>query len=108
MKKNLVKLATTGTIAAMMLIPSLTFADGFRDHRASNDRNQWSNLAIGAGAVGLIGLLSNNSTLATIGLAGAGYSVYRADTVRGYDCYRPTFDRHDVRFDGHRPDRRGR
>jgi hypothetical protein len=101
MRTNFAKLATTGAIAALMIVPSFALADGYR---ARQDRNGWNNLAIGAGAVGVIGLLSHNSTLATVGLVGAGYSVYRADTVGRY-CR--DWDRHDFRYDGrHDHDRR--
>lgn len=91
--RNGMKIATFGTMAALMLVPSLTFAN------TRGDRNEWNNLAIGAAALGVIGALSHNSTLAAVGVGGAAYSVYRADTVRGYDCHRPRFDRDHVRFD---------
>jgi hypothetical protein len=95
MKKNLTKLATIGTVVCLAVAPSLTFANG------RNDRNEWNGVAIGAAAVGLAGILTNNGTLATIGLGGTAYSVYRADTVRGYDCHRPVVFRRDVRVDRH-------
>jgi hypothetical protein len=91
MRTNLLKIATLGTAAAILAVPSLSLADG----RARQDRNQWNSVAIGAAAVGVIGLLSHNDTLATAGLAGAGYSIYRADSVRNGD-----WDRHDFRYDG--------
>ncbi len=94
MKTNLVKLATTAAVATLMIVPSLSFADG---HRSRQDRNQWNNIAIGSGALGVIGLLGHNDTLATLGLLGAGYSAYRANTVSD-NCN--TWDQHSYRYDG--------
>jgi hypothetical protein len=45
-------------------------------------KNEWRNLAYGAGALGILGLINNNGPLTLLGAAGAGYSAYRYEQDR--------------------------
>jgi hypothetical protein len=45
-------------------------------------QDEWKNIAIGAGALGLLGLLKKDSTLTFVGTAGALYSLYRYEQDR--------------------------
>ncbi|RYG27252.1 hypothetical protein EON82_00190 [bacterium] len=51
-------------------------------NRRQDKKNQWRNLAIGGGALGVLGLLTKNSTLTYLGLGGGLYSVYRYEQDR--------------------------
>ncbi len=91
--------------------------DRWRDNRWNDNRqskkNEWRNLGIAGGAVGVYGLLSGNRTLAALGLGGGLYSAYRYEQDRKsqnrfdrdrYDLFRrPSFE-----YQGHRYDRRER
>lgn len=57
----------------------------YRRHR-EDKRNEWRNIAIGAGALGVLGALTHDDTLMFGGAAGALYSTYRYDQDRrGHD-----------------------
>jgi hypothetical protein len=78
-----------GLLAAIMAIgvlalPITASAQTLRQQSAQRQKqkNQWRNLAIGAGAVAAYGLLTKNKTLTLGGLAGAGYSLYRYEQDR--------------------------
>lgn len=47
-----------------------------------NNKNNWRNLAIGGGALSLVGLFTKNSTLTYLGLGGGLYSAYRYEQDR--------------------------
>ena len=51
------------------------------DHQQKN-KNQWRNITTVSGALGVLGLLKGNSTLALAGLAGALYSADRYERDR--------------------------
>ncbi|HWD39569.1 MAG TPA: hypothetical protein VG944_12020 [Fimbriimonas sp.] len=93
MKKNLTKIAAFGLIAGVAVLPATSFAADRHHWDHHRDRTNWNNIALGAGAVGLIGLLGHNDTLATIGLLGAGYSAIRAS-----DDHRHYYDRDHIRY----------
>ena len=82
------------------------------DHRQST-KNEWRNLGIAGGAVGVAGLLTGNRTLAALGLGGGLYSAYRYDQDRRsqdrdgrgrYELFRRTSFDHQ----GHHYERRER
>lgn len=50
--------------------------------RRQQTKNEWRNLAIGAGAVAILGLLQNDSRLVFAGAAGALYSAHRYEQDR--------------------------
>jgi hypothetical protein len=61
--------------------------DNDRDWRNDNDRrqqtkNEWRNIAIGAGALGILGLLQGDNTLFFGGMAGSLYSLNRYEQDR--------------------------
>jgi len=46
------------------------------------DKNNWRNLSIAGGALGVIGLLKHNALLTELGIGGGLYSVYRYEQDR--------------------------
>ncbi|HVT13697.1 MAG TPA: hypothetical protein VHE55_15640 [Fimbriimonadaceae bacterium] len=93
MKQTLTRSLAALAIGAVLMVPSLAGAQNW--HR-SNQKDQWKDLAIGAGAIGLIGALSHNDTLTTVGAAGALYSLYRYDSDGR--CYRRDWDDNHHRY----------
>ncbi|MFI5387359.1 MAG: hypothetical protein ACHQ50_14715, partial [Fimbriimonadales bacterium] len=77
-------------------------------HERQVTKNEWRNLAIAAGLVGVIGLLEHDKTLVFVGSAGALYSLYRYEEdrksqnrlarARAYYFSRPYFYRNGHRF----------
>ncbi len=77
--------------------------------RRQQTKNEWRNLAIGSGLVGVLGLLTKEPTLTFAGAAGALYSAYRyeqdrksqSSLARGRAFYfgQPYFYRNGQRFD---------
>jgi len=89
LRKWFTPVATLALMATMVAAPVSSFAQyrgGYRyqQHRA-NERSTWNNLAVGAAAVGVLGLATHNDTLGVLGLAGAAYSAYRA-SQDGANC----------------------
>jgi hypothetical protein len=82
-------------MAALIVLPAMSFA---ADRHERDQRNQWNNLAIGSGILGVVGLATHDDTLATIGLGGAAYSEYRASEVNRYDRDHDRFYRGDYRY----------
>ena len=105
MKKILTQSLAVLALGGAMMVPNLASAQSW--HR-QDQKDQWKNIAIGAGVVGLIGALSHNDTLTGIGAAGVLYSAYRYDTDG--DCYGQVWDVREHRYNWVRvPDRdRGR
>lgn len=83
MKRTLLKLSLAGLAATMTLMPAISMAQGKydRDHRQSQ-QNQWQNIGVGSAALGIIGLLTHDDTLAIAGAAGAIYSDTRYEQDR--------------------------
>jgi len=75
------KILAVTMIGALLVVPMTASAQSSRDHRQQS-KNQWRNLAYGAAAVGIFGLLKHNSTLTVAGAAGAAYSAYRYEQDR--------------------------
>ena len=75
------KSITLGIVAALL---TATLAAPFGAHADSRQKNKntWRNGAIGAGAVGLYGLLKGNKTATLLGAAGAAYSANRYEKDR--------------------------
>ena len=70
-------------------------------HRRA-ERNEWANLAVASGVVGLIGVATHNPTVAAVGLGGAIYGGIRYDDeVRPYG-YRYGHGWDDRRWRDHR------
>ena len=68
----------TALFTATLAVPFAAHAD---DSRQKN-KNTWRNGAIGAGAVGLYGLIKGNKTATLLGAAGAAYSANRYEQDR--------------------------
>lgn len=83
--------------------------DDWLAHHRRDTKNEWRNIAIGAGALGALGLLENDDTLAILGGAGALYSLNRyehdrksedrADRLRAKYFSHKHFYRDGVRYD---------
>ena len=81
----------------------------YNSTRRQQTKNEWRNLAIGAGLIGVLGLLKHDSTLTFAGAAGALYSAYRYEQdrksqsrearARAYYFSQPYFYRDGVRYD---------
>ena len=82
------RLLITKLLAAVLvlfgaLIPAVSNAqlDRILQNR-QNKKNEWRNIALGSGAVALLGLLKHDSTLVFAGTAGALYSAWRYEQDR--------------------------
>ena len=58
------------------------YGGGYEYDRRQETKNEWRNIGIAAGIVGLLGLLNNDSTLTFAGAAGALYSAHRYEQDR--------------------------
>jgi hypothetical protein len=91
--------------------------DRENDHR-QRTKNEWRNIAIGAGALGVLGLLNHDNTLTFAGAAGALYSLNRyeqdrrsqsrLESARAEYFSRPYFYRDGVRYTRRTVTRHGR
>ncbi len=82
----------TNGLAAFVLLfavaaPSLAPAQNIGDlakliDRRQDKKNEWRNIAIGAGALSILGLLKKDNTLFFLGAAGALYSLDRYEKDR--------------------------
>jgi hypothetical protein len=80
-------------------------------NRRQQTKNEWRNIAIGSGALGVLGLLNHDSTLTFAGAAGALYSANRYEQDRKsqnsqYKARAEYFSRPYFYRDGTRYDRR--
>jgi hypothetical protein len=69
-------------VAAMMVAPVSSFGQSRESTRRQQTKNTWRNVAIGAAAVGVYGLLKGDKNLAIAGGAGAAYGAYRYEQDR--------------------------
>jgi hypothetical protein len=75
--------AVGGFVAAPALAPAQSLRDLERlVNRRQDKKNEWRNIAIGSGALGILGLLKKDNTLFFAGTAGALYSAYRYEQDR--------------------------
>lgn len=113
-----VRVLAIGTVAATVAAP-VANAQSLNDllkHRQQK-KNEWRNLAIGAGAIGLWGLLKHDNTLMFGGAAGALYSLNRYEQdrksqsklqrTRAAYFSQPTFNRDGYRYTRHSTTRKG-
>lgn len=75
------KIAALVALAGMIVAPMTAQAQSRYDRR-NQTKNEWRNLAIGAGAIGVFGLLKGDKNLMLGGLAGAAYSGWRYEQDR--------------------------
>ncbi len=103
-----VSLLAAAVIGSSALLPAAVGAQSWRQHR-QNMQNQWRDIAIGSGALGVLGLLKHDNTLTFAGGAGALYSLYRYEQdknssnaqarARAAYFHRRYFYRDGVRYD---------
>jgi hypothetical protein len=79
-KTTMAGLMATAVLGGAVL-PAIPVAAQSSHHRQQT-KNNWRNAAIGAGALGVAGLLTHNSTLAIVGGAGSLYSLSRYEHDR--------------------------
>jgi len=87
MKFDVKSLLLAGVMAGGIAAPAIAPAQSWRDLERALDRrqekkNEWRNIAIASGALGIIGLLQKDNTLFFAGTAGALYSAYRYEQDR--------------------------
>jgi len=87
MRTNRFGAGLLGLIAAagVMMAPISSVAQGSLEEqskRRQEKKNEWRNIAIGSGAVGLLGLLKHDNTLTFAGAGGALYSLNRYEQDR--------------------------
>lgn len=76
-----------GAIGTMVAVPAMASAQNIGDlekliDRRQSKKNEWRNIAIGSGALGVLGLLKKDNTLFFAGTAGALYSLHRYEQDR--------------------------
>ena len=86
-KFSFVTAVVTATMAFCFLPPAKANAQSLSDlnrliNRRQDKKNEWRNIAIASGAVGILGLLKHDNTLFFAGSAGALYSAYRYEQDR--------------------------
>ena len=91
-----VLLALVAAFIATSLMPLAAMAD-------QKSKNNWRNLAIGSGALGVYGLASHQGGLALLGAAGAAYSANRYEQDRHHQSQAQRRWRHEHyhRYYGH-------
>ena len=81
MKTNLIKLGGIAFIFSTVAMPILAEAQGKHRNDQSNNstqaKDEWKSIATISGAIGILGLLTKDNTLAFAGAAGALYSMSR-------------------------------
>ena len=107
-------LMATTVIGGTLLTPVTAQAQDWRDResaRRQKTKNDWRNIAIGSGALGLFGLLKHDNTLTFVGAAGALYSLDRYEKDRKSQskidhARAAAFSRSSYYRNGHRYERR--
>jgi hypothetical protein len=94
-----VKQLSIAALAGLMLFSSISpaaIASNSQKHK-----NMWRNVAIGAGAVGLLAL-RHNPVLGVVGIAGAAYAAHRYEQDRHHQAvrsaHRQWYYRHHHRY----------
>lgn len=87
MQKRMTRFLVAFVVAMAAFAPATAPAQTMAElNRMINTRqkhkNDWRNIAIASGAVGVLGLLANDSRLVFAGAAGALYSAYRYEEDR--------------------------
>lgn len=84
-EKIVANMLAAATLCGCVLTPITASAQDWRDRESSHrqqTKNQWRNIAIGSGALGVLGLFKHDNTLTFAGTAGALYSAYRYEQDR--------------------------
>ena len=80
-KGLLAGLLTVSMVAPLAVISTDAYAQSAYDRRQKT-KNEWRNIAIASGALAVLGLVKNDSTLTFVGAAGALYSAHRYEQDR--------------------------
>ena len=99
-----------GSLVAPLTVNAHSGPKGASQHRQET-KNNWRNIAIGSGVVGLVGLLKHNNTLTFAGAAGTLYSLSRYEHDRKSQsktdhARAQYFSKSYFKRDGHRYDRK--
>jgi hypothetical protein len=76
-KTILTPLLVTATVGMASLAPIAAHADSLQ-----KQKNNWRNIAIGAGAIGVYGLMNHNNTATLLGALGAAYAGSQYESKR--------------------------
>lgn len=111
MKLKAMTIMAAAVMGIGVVAPAASADDWFSRHltpRHHHNSNEWRDIAAGAGALGVLGLLTGDNTLMFGGAAGALYSGYRyeqdrhsrnrEDRLRAEYFNRPYFTRDGVRY----------
>src|SRR5688572_4284469 len=80
-KGLLAGLLSISMVAPLAVISTDAYAQSEYDRRQQK-KNEWRNIAIGSGALAILGLINKDSTLTFVGAAGALYSAHRYEQDR--------------------------
>lgn len=76
------KLAVALTLATGLVVPTMLPATALAQDHRQKTKNDWRNLGIAGGALGVLGLFTGNKTLAALGIGGGLYSASRYEADR--------------------------
>lgn len=80
-KGLLAGLLTVSMVAPLAVVSTNAYAQTAYERRQKT-KNEWRNIAIGSGALAILGLINKDSTLTFAGTAGALYSLHRYEQDR--------------------------
>jgi len=75
-------LAAILTVLSTLVVALLPGTTVYAQDNRQKTKNDWRNLAIAAGGIGVLGLLKHDSTIALLGAAGGLYSLNRYEQDR--------------------------
>jgi len=75
-------IAACAIAAPLVAVPSNAYAQKSQSDRRQQTKNEWRNLAIGSGALAILGLINKDRTLTFAGTIGALYSAHRYEQDR--------------------------
>src|SRR5687768_10354747 len=87
MKSLVTKFILMLALVFSAMVPAMAPAQSMKDlenviKRRQDKKNEWRNIAIASGALGILGLLKKDNTLFFAGAAGALYSLHRYEQDR--------------------------
>lgn len=80
--KLLAGLLSCSLVAPLASVPYNAYATQSEYERRQKTKNDWRNIAIGSGALAILGLINNDKTLTFAGTIGALYSAHRYEQDR--------------------------
>jgi hypothetical protein len=83
MNNTILKFATLGLMVTAVALPAVSPAQSRSQlQRRQQQKNQWRNIAYGAGALGIFGAIKKDRNLTLLGAAGAAYAAHRYEQDR--------------------------